>query len=871
MRAGHEQTPRSDWLSPFTSWRGGFLIQAMLKLNAWILTPLLFGQLHAQEARVLPELTAVAPAVDTIVPVPPPEIRLGSLDEATSTLPKNLNINNYGGGTIEGIKDVGIYYRGPGIKITGDNGFEAYADQARIDFKEKSVTLEGKVSIYQGNILQRGDKAVYFYERKFLDSSGLRVSMDPILLEAGKFTVESRGNQKVLVGEDAGITTHDVEEPGFWVRSKKTTIYPGDKVVFNDLRLYVGEVPVFWLPYLSQPLSSELGYNFVPGSRSNWGPYLLNTYGIMLGGKTNPVTGENEDAWLLSRWHLDLRSRRGVGTGVDLVDRREENQKKLSDDQTAGEPRQLNPWADDEKEISGLSLYYLNDLAPETNTTGVTRGQVNPDRYRIELKQRLKLDLPDDADWRLDSNLTLLSDPYYLEDFDPGAFRTNPAPDNTLGLFRRDDTSLLSLLTRFRINDFYRADTRLPEISFDQARRPLFGLPLLHEGNSSFGWIGEQAANLARDTILNPLLQLTASDPAAQTLLNQLSSYDRQLAQRLLALPLNDPKRAAIRSQLIDSSYARFNTYQELSLPMTFGGFLNLTPEAGLGYTRYMAANWPIDNSDRTTLHVGAETSVKFSKDFGAYHDSRWGLDGLKHISQPYAAWSVVSADHFDLEDPQVDRLTPTTRPRPLDPVRFTAIDELQSWNVVRMGTRNRLLTQRDNQAFDWLFLDSYIDAFIKDPEEQRDYSNFYNDLHWQPLPWMGVEVDTQFPITTGASGFNEFNTSLRFMPNPNFQFTIGYRELKGHPVLTDSNQVNLETYTRLNENWGIGSHHILEMDDGTMQLQQYTLHRDLGNWVAGLGLTRVDNRYKANYGLVFSLTFKDFPSVSLPFKIDAP
>ena len=203
--------------------------------------------------------------------------------------------------------------------------------------------------------MQRGARAVYYYERKFLDASGLRASLDPILLEAGKFTVEQRGDNQVYVGENAGITTHDVENPNYWIRAKKTTIYPGDKVVFNNLQIYAGNTPVFWLPYLSQPLDAELGYHFIPGARSTWGGYLLNTYGIMLGGDTDPATGDNKDAWLLSRWHLDLRTTRGVGTGVDLVDTRIENN----------------------EEISGLSLYYLNDLAPETTTTGVPRGFVN--------------------------------------------------------------------------------------------------------------------------------------------------------------------------------------------------------------------------------------------------------------------------------------------------------------------------------------------------------------------------------------------------------------------------------------------------------------------------------------------------------------
>ncbi len=828
----------------------------MLKLGAWIISPLLLLPLHAQDdpvppgnavpVPVLPD-NAVPPPVDTITPVPPPVIPMGQPGAVAFEPPKNLKIDN-NGGPISGSLDTGVRYEGPGIKVTGDNGLELFSDSAVLDVKAKTVTLEGNVSVYQGNILQRGSRAVYNYETKILDTSGLRASLDPVLLEAGKFRMEERGGKQVYVGEDAGITTHDVEDPNYWIRAKKTTVFPGEKIVFNDLRVFAGDTPVFWLPYLSQPLDAELGYHFIPGARSNWGPFLLNTYGMMLGGKINPETGENEDTWLLSRWHLDLRGKRGVGTGIDFVDTRVENP----------------------EEISGLSFYYLNDLAPNTKRSGVPRNFVNEDRWDIEFKHRIGLDFPDDADWRIDSNLTWLSDEHYLEDFATSEYRVNPAPDNTLGLYRRADDSLLSLYMRFGINDFYRADTRLPEVAFDQARRPLFGLPVLHEGSTSFGIIGEEAADPTRNAILNPLMGMTAGDPAAQPLLNQLTGYERKLAEQILALPPGDPRRDAIRTQLLDSSYARFNTYQELSMPMTFGNFLTVAPQAGFGYTSYSAVDGPVDSLDRTTLHAGVESSVKFSKDYDNFQYPDLGLNGLKHVVQPYAFWSVVSTNDFDPGDPMVDRLTPTTRPRPLDPTRFTAVDELQSWNVMRLGTRNRLLTHRDNQSFEWLYLDTYIDAFMEDPEGQRDFSNLYNDVRWQPLPWMSVEFETQFPIVSGGSGFNEFTSRLRFLPTDNFEFSFGYRRLNGHPVLLDSNRIDLQTFTRLNDFWGVGTRHILEFDDSTLELEQYTIHRDLGNWVAGIGLTHRDNRLEEEYGVIFSLTLKDFPAVSLPFEIDS-
>ena len=161
------------------------------------------------------------------------------------------------------------------------------------------------------------------------------------------------------------------------------------------------------------------------------------------------------------------------------------------------------------------------------------------------------------------------------------------------------------------------------------------------------------------------------------------------------------------------------------------------------------------------------------------------------------------------------------------------------------------------------------MDAYIEDPEGRRDYSNLYNDLQWRPLPWLTVDASTQFPIYDGGSGFNEFDGRLRFLPAEFFEFSLGYRYLAGHPVLMDSDAVDLQSYLRVSENWGLGSRFIMEFDDNTLELQQYTVHRDLGNWIAGVGVSRRDNRTQQEYGIVFSLTLKEFPSVSLPFQID--
>lgn len=816
---------------------------ACLRALIWV-SPLLPLSLAAQEdGQILPE--GVPPPVDLIQPVPAPEIPLGGVQEGP-VLPDNLKIVNQGG-SIQGNLEDGIRLGGP-VKVTGDNGLEIFSDRANVDLKAKTVTFEGNVSVYQGNILQRGDRAVYQYEKGELEGTGLKVSIDPIILEAGKFTAQTIDGQTVFIGEGAGITTNDVEVPDFWLRSDRTTVYPGDKITFNNLKVYAGDKAIFWLPYLSQPLDAELGYHFVPGARSNWGPYLLNSYGIMLGGERNPVTGDNEGAWLLSKWHLDLRSKRGVAVGLDLIDTRSENR----------------------EEIPGLSFYYLHDLDPRESRNGLLRPGLNANRYQIELKHRIDLDFENDADWRFDTNLTLLSDEYYLEDFEPDIYRTNPAPDNTMGLYRRDDTSLLSLFGRFRQNDFYRTDTQGPEIAFDQVRRPLFGSPLHHEGQTSFSVRGVEADDITRRSILDPLLD-PGTDPALiPGLLERLNGYERTLVQRIRSLNPLDPRIPAIRAQLLDTGFNRFHTSHTFSMPITYGDWFTLTPRFGAAYTHYSAVQGPASTDARFMLHGGAEAALKISKDYGNLRNDTWGIDGLLHIIKPYANWSVVGADELDSDFPKIDRLTFTTRPRPLDPARYTATDEFDSWNILRLGVRNQLITHRDGQSHEWLFMDTYIDKYFDDPEGGRNWSNLYNDIRWQPLPWLGADLETQFPIFDGGSGFSEINTRLRFMPYKDMEISLGYRHLNSHPVLLDSDRVELGTCTRLNEGWGIGTLHTFEMDDGTLETQQYSLHRDFGNWVAGMGITHRDNRYEDEFGVIFSLTLKDFPSASLPFSLDA-
>ena len=732
-------------------------------------------------------------------------------------LPSNLQIEG-NAPSVESINgELIFHYRGE-VKLFADNGLQVYADRAVFNSKKQIVKLSGNVSVYQSGLVYRGDSASYHLASQNIDTSKLRLALNPILMEAGDLKKIEENGRTIFVGENSGITTHDVENPDFWLRSKKTTVIPGDRVIFDDFTLEIANRRIFWLPYLAQPLDENLGYLPIPGGRTNLGLFLKNRYGVLLGGQRDPETGENKDAWLLSQWHADIYTRRGLGLGVDFSDTRLHKK----------------------DQFGYLRLYYIYDFDPSLERAGVDRGNVNPNRYRVEFAHRLPLWESLGAKYTFDANLTLLSDEHYLEDFDPSLFRVNREPDNYLGLIRRSSKTQSALGARIRLNDFYQSNTQLPELSHDWVRQPIFGSPVLYESQSSLGFYEEHLTDFQLDSL-------------------------RDEASSLLP---GDPRTDEIERLLEDRGFARFHTFHELSLPSKLGHF-NIIPRIGAGHTNYQAVLGPDSSTSRTHLSAGIDISTKLTRLYPHIRSDKWGLDAVRHTIEPYASLNWLSTDELDSSFGRIDRLTPTTRPRSRQVGRFTAIDDLEDWSVLRLGVRNRIATRRDGGTHDWLTLDTYIDAFFEDPEFDREFSNLYNDLRWNPTPWFALDLETQFPIFSD-SDFNEVALSFRFMPSADFEFNIDYRHLDSHPILRDSDRIVLESFARLNEYWGIGTHHRIELEDNSLELQQYNIHYDFDSFVGSVGFFHRNNRRQDEYGFILSFGIKEIPSLSLPIEIGA-
>jgi hypothetical protein len=321
----------------------------------------------------------------------------------------------------------------------------------------------------------------------------------------------------------------------------------------------------------------------------------------------------------------------------------------------------------------------------------------------------------------------------------------------------------------------------------------------------------------------------------------------------------------------VESEFNRFHTYHEVLFPKTISGVISVTPRAGIGYTNYssISGTQPPNNTSRVLASLGLDTSAKFSRVYDDASIPALGVEALRHVVQPYMNYSFVSAEDQGPQFAGIDRLALSTRPRPLDVTNYTAIDSLRDWNIVRLGVYNRLQTKRNNSTTNWLTTNTYFDSFIDDPEYDRNFSNLYQDVEWNPLPWMRAELGAQIPAFGDDFEFTELNSRVTFMPTNYLDFTIGHRLLQDHPFFEDSDLVDFRVYARLNENWGISAYERYELDDSTLETQQYSIHRDLTSWVAAFGAVIRDNRGETDYGLLFSLTLKDFPSVRIPVDFD--
>ncbi len=458
-----------------------------------------------------------------------------------------------------------------------------------------------------------------------------------------------------------------------------------------------------------------------------------------------------------------------------------------------------------------LLTYYTYDNRPGTNYLG---RPVDPNRGRVgfEYSAFIRTNLS------VRTAVKYQSDPYVIRDFFEDEYRHDVQPKSYLEVSRLWPNLALDVVLHPRVNQFYQVVERLPEVTLSAPPLEVGATPLYFTSKSSVGYYQFRYADDTSDAY----------------------------------------------------SAFRADTFNQLTLPKNFFGWLNVAPRAGVRFTQYSdvdAAGSPYGDQSRWVFNTGVELSTKLSRVWRDAHSRLFEVRGLRHIIEPTVNYVFVPDPSVPpAELPQFDYLMPTYKLLPITYPQFNAIDAVDAQNVIRYGLRNRLQTKRDGQIINLVHWALLMDWRLDPQPKQSTLSDLYSDLDWRIRSWLVLNSETRFDFD--HSRFNLLNHTLTIEPNDRWGLGVGHRYLREWPGQGADSGYDLLTstlYFKANEDWAFRLGHHFDIDRGHLQEQYYTVYRDLGSWTGALVFRILQDTYgEKDYTVGVTFSLKAFPRGSV-------
>ncbi len=329
------------------------------------------------------------------------------------------------------------------------NGTVLTADSAFVDRTSGEAIADGHVHIQQGDQIWVGEHAKYNFNTHDMVADQFRSGKPPVFMEGQGLhgnVVSNRLEIGTYNTTNGIITTDDVQNPAIKIRASRMRITPNDKLEAWNAILYLDGVPVFYFPYYERNLGPNANnFDFVPGYRSSFGPFILGSY----------TWYWNEE--LNGKFHLDYREERGVGVGPDFN-------------------YNLGRWGKGE-----LNYYYTHDDDASTN---FVNSPVFENRQRLDFSYRA--DPYTNLEMR--AHVQYQSDAGVVRDFFEGEYRQNPQPKTFIEVDKLWPNFSLDVLTQPRVDNFLETVERLPDVRLSGFQQQLGTTPFYYESESSIGY-----------------------------------------------------------------------------------------------------------------------------------------------------------------------------------------------------------------------------------------------------------------------------------------------------------------------------------------------------------------------------------------------
>lgn len=694
------------------------------------------------------------------------------------------------------------------VEVVFENAYLT-CDHLTLFTDTKDVYAEGRVRLEEGSQVFRGEMAHYNLETKkgrFLQGT---ISSPPWHEHGRSVEHIAEGVYEVNPGY---LTSCELEPPHFKFYGRRAIVFADDRLArARNVALVVEQLPFFYLPWVSFS-ERQSPFFLVPGKHKLWGPFALMGYRYDLPG----VLGDGGT----QQGAIRLDWRRYFGWGVGL-------------DHELDSPR----WG------NGLLKLYFNEeqnLRVQDPKATLPKGAAQ-NRYRILWRHR----------WEPMPNTTIVTDYQKYSDVD---FRKDllfreeyiqeSTPESFISLVRNDPDFTLTTLVRKRVNRFQTVTEAFPDFSIDARQQRI--------GETNF--FTSTTAGIAN---------LQTKNAHSET----------------------------------DTDVVRVDWTQGLSYGLSWFAPVEITPKVNVRQTYYTkdiqgGPERPDGKRDLISgqFSGGVDSSLKLFRIFPVTTNALGlNLHGLRHVVTPTVSYAYTHRPTVPNEI-----LNFATAGSPGNGLTFELENKLQTKRPVAAGKLRtldlvRLVTsapytfrstgnKRGGRLGDWAFdLETYPWPWLRLESDWSIPSHFVKGSRDQRIPAWNVDLvmvggegtplaqsapDIQAPVPqafqAGPRG------GLEMMPQGQWYLGLGHRF-----SANDKTESVAQFDWRLSKKWQIGTFHRLtwkEVAEGSkrfnnMREYQYTLRRDLHDWIAEL-VYRVDREFGEE--LFFTLTLKAYPNMPI-------
>ena len=350
---------------------------------------------------------------------------------------------------------------GSGNVEVNHGGVRLSCDKMTVYLDTKIANAEGNVRLFQDGYEYYGETATYNFETKKGNVITAGVNADP-WYGKGKM-VEKAGDAEYSIVEGY-FTSCDLEKPHYRVGAKKVTIYLDEKIVARNCMMYVGNIPVLYIPFYVHPLNDKRpSVTVVPGYDKEWGGFALTKWRYDL----------NE--YMKGYMHLDYREKKDLASGTDL----KYDTKVLGDGI-------LQTYYMNERTIYAKRIWDKHD--PPTT---------EKERYKVQLRHKWNVD-PDTSvrtEFHKFSDSTMLKDYFYRD------YEEDESPPTYVSALRQRPFYSAEFRVDKRANRYETIVERLPEFDLDIGKNKLLKTNFYYTSDNSVSNLDKKFGNDASEDL----------------------------------------------------------------------------------------------------------------------------------------------------------------------------------------------------------------------------------------------------------------------------------------------------------------------------------------------------------------------------------